>query len=265
MGKNLGGAVIDLLDSERVELRLAAATVLSAVGKGDKSVEAALTVRLADSDGGVRKIALEGLAEFGASGIATKLVPLLRGNDEGLAERAAQVLAQQGAAAEATLRKEVAAGPVQARRVMAQLLLRRGTQPSVEAVLDQLPDTEFGEQALQLLRTEIDAGNEKSRPREKLASGADRQQELSRSGRKPRNREEDKQRTVSNATRRCATGVRGAASSAACALIGSSAAVVASAPPQVGRIAGETARRFRRPAPIVAQSEAKGTDESSSR
>jgi len=161
MGKNLGGAVIDLLDSERVELRLAAATVLSAIGKGDKSVEAALTTRLADSDGGVRKIALEGLAEFGASGIATKLVPLLRGNDEDLAERAAQVLAQQGAAAEATLRKEVAAGPIAARRVMAQLLLRRGTQPSIEAVLDQLPDNEFGEQALQLVRAELDSGNEK--------------------------------------------------------------------------------------------------------
>jgi hypothetical protein len=161
MGKNIGGAVIDLLDSERVELRLAAATVLSAVGKGDKSVEAALTSRLSDADGGVRRIALEGLAEFGAGGIATKLVPLLRGNDEVLAERAAQVLAQQGAAAETTLRKEVAAGPVAARRVMAQLLLRRGTQPSVEAVLDQLPDNEFGEQALQLVRAELDHGNEK--------------------------------------------------------------------------------------------------------
>jgi HEAT repeat protein len=171
MGKNLGGAVIDLLDSERVELRLAAATVLSAVGKGDKSVEAALTDRLADPDGGVRKIALEGLADFGASGIATKLIPLLRGNDDVLAERAAQVLAQQGAAAEATLRKEVAAGPIQARRVMAQLLLRRGTQPSVEAVLDQLPDHEFGEQALQLIRHEIDGGNDKiATLAEKLAS-----------------------------------------------------------------------------------------------
>jgi HEAT repeat protein len=161
MGKNLGGAVIDLLDSERVELRLAAATVLSAVGKGDKSVEPALTSRLSDADGGVRRIALEGLAELGATGIATKLVPLLRSNDEVLAERAAQVLAQQGAAAETTLRKEVASGPIAARRVMAQLLLRRGTQPSVEAVLDQLPDNEFGEQALQLVRAELDHGNEK--------------------------------------------------------------------------------------------------------
>ena len=161
MGKNLGGAVIDLLDSERVELRLAAATVLSAVGKGDKSVEAALTSRLSDADGQVRRIALEGLAEWGAGGIATKLVPLLRSDDEVLAERAAQVLAQQGASAEAALRKEVAAGPVAARRVMAQLLLRRGTVPSVEAVLDQLPDNEFGEQALQLVRAELDSGNEK--------------------------------------------------------------------------------------------------------
>jgi len=161
MAKNLGGAVLDLLESEKVELRVAAATVLSAVGKGDKSVEAALTDRLADSDGVVRRIALEGLAEFGAGGIATKLVPLLRSDDEALAERAAQVLAQQGAAAETALRKEVASGPVSARRVMAQLLLRRGTQPSVEAVLDQLPDAEFGEQALQLVRAELDKENEK--------------------------------------------------------------------------------------------------------
>ncbi|MBA3391117.1 MAG: hypothetical protein H0T89_00650 [Deltaproteobacteria bacterium] len=161
MAKNLGGAVIDLLDSERVELRVAAATVLSAVGKGDKSVEAALTSRLEDSDHAVRRIALEGLADFGAGGIAMKLVPLLRSGDESLAERAAQVLAQQGASAETALRKEVASGPVAARRVMAQLLLRRGTQPSIEAVLDQLADNEFGEQALQLVRHELDSGNDK--------------------------------------------------------------------------------------------------------
>lgn len=161
MARNLGGAIIDLLDSERVDLRVAAATVLAAVGKGDKSVEAALTGRLADSDGMVRRIALEGLADMGAGGIAGKLVPLLHSGDDVLAERAAQVLAQQGATAETTLRKEVATGPVSARRVMAQLLLRRGTQPAVDAVLDQLADGEFGEQALQLVRAELDQGNDK--------------------------------------------------------------------------------------------------------
>ncbi|MGE0868940.1 MAG: HEAT repeat domain-containing protein [Kofleriaceae bacterium] len=161
MAKNLGGAIIDLLDSQRVELRLAAATVLSAVGKGDKSVESALTSRLSDQDGGVRRIALQGLADMGASGIAPKLVPLLHGGDELLATRAAQMLAQQGASAEATLRKEVAAGPITARRQMAQLLLRRGTQPAIDAVLDQLSDDEFGEQALQLVRAELDNKNEK--------------------------------------------------------------------------------------------------------
>ena len=161
MARNLGGAIIELLDSERVDLRAAAATVLSAVGKGDKTVEAALTKGLADDDGMVRRIALEGLADMGAGGIAGKLVPLLHSGDEVLAERAAQVLAQQGAAAEATLRKEVGAGPISARRVMAQLLLRRGTQPAIDAVLDQLADPEFGEQALQLVRTELDSGNDK--------------------------------------------------------------------------------------------------------
>ncbi len=161
MAKNLGGAIIDLLDSERVDLRAAAATVLAAVGKSDKSVLSALTGRLADADPGVRRIALEGLADMNAGGIAPKLVPLLRGDDEILAERAAALLAQQGATAEGTLRKEVAAGPVGARRVMAQLLIRRGTQPAVEAVLDQLSDDEFGEQALQLVRHELDQGNEK--------------------------------------------------------------------------------------------------------
>ncbi len=173
MAKNLGGAIIDLLESEKVALRVAAATVLSAVGKGDKAVEEALTERLADSDVGVRKIALDGLAEMGATGIASKLVPLLRGDDDDLAERAAQVLAQQGAAAEGPLRKEVGAGPVPARRVMAQLLLRRGTQPALEAVLDQLPDGEFGEQALQLVRAELDRseGEKLSGQIEKLAMG----------------------------------------------------------------------------------------------
>ena len=161
MAKNLGGAIIDLLDSERVELRAAAATVLAAVGKRDKSVQTALTTRLGDADPTVRRIALDGLADMGAGGIATQLVPLLRGDDEGLAERAAALLAQQGAEAEAALRKEVRAGAVAARRVMAQLLLRRGTQPAIDAVLDQLSDDEFGEQALQLVRAELDTGNDK--------------------------------------------------------------------------------------------------------
>ena len=156
MGKNLGGAIIELLDSGNVELRAAAATVLAAVGKGDQTVEEALTDRLADADAGVRRIALEALADYGTGGLAAKLVPLVRGDDEALAERAAQVLAQQGAAAETTLRKEVASGGIGARRVMAQLLLRRGTQPAIDAVLDQLPDEEFGEQALQLVRAELD-------------------------------------------------------------------------------------------------------------
>ncbi|HET9992952.1 MAG TPA: HEAT repeat domain-containing protein [Kofleriaceae bacterium] len=161
MGKNLGGAIIDLLDSDKVELRAAATTVLAAVGKGDKSVMSALTSRLGDADNVVRRIALEGLADLGASGIAANLVPLLRGDDDTLAERAATLLAQQGAEAESTLRKEVRAGSVGARRVMAQLLLRRGTQPAIDAVLDQLSDHEFGEQALQLVRAELDKDNEK--------------------------------------------------------------------------------------------------------
>jgi hypothetical protein len=161
MAKNLGGAVIELLDSDRVDLRAAAALVLAEVGRGDKGVITALTGRLGDADAGVRRIALEGLAELGASNIAAQLVPLLHGDDDTLAERAATLLAQQGAEAESTLRKEIRAGSVGARRVMAQLLLRRGTQPAIDAVLDQLPDAEFGEQALQLVRAELDTGNER--------------------------------------------------------------------------------------------------------
>jgi len=161
MAKNLGGAIIDLLDSERVDLRAAAATVLAAVGKTDKSVQVALTARLMDPDPTVRRIALDGLADMSAGGIAPKLVPLLRGDDETLATRAATLLAQQGAEAESTLRKEIRAGSVGARRVMAQLLLKRGTTGAIEAVLDQLSDPEFGEQALQLVRAELDTGNEK--------------------------------------------------------------------------------------------------------
>jgi HEAT repeat protein len=162
MAKNLGGAIIDLLDSERVELRAAAVTVLAAVGKGDKAVEAALSGRLEDADGVVRRIALDALADMGASGIAPRLIPLLRGDDEELARRARELLAEHAADAEATLRKEVGSGPVAARRVMAQLLIHRGTRAALDAVLDQLADDELGEHALQLLRAELDraaAGN----------------------------------------------------------------------------------------------------------
>ncbi len=161
MARNLGASIIDLLDSERVDLRAAATTVLAAVGHGDKTVTSALTNRLADSDLDVRRIALDGLVALKAGGLAPKLVPLLHGDDEALAERAAALLAQQGAEAEATLRKEVRSGTIRARRVMAQLLIRRGSQPALDAVLDQLADPEFGEQALQLVRAELDTGNER--------------------------------------------------------------------------------------------------------
>ena len=172
MAKNLGGAIIELLDSDRVDLRAAAALVLAEVGKGDKAVVAALTARLEDADPGVRRIALEGLAEFGAGGIAAKLVPLLHSDDETLAERAATLLAQQGSEAEGALRKEIRQGAIGPRRVMAQLLLRRGTQPAIDAVLDQLWDDEFGEQALQLVRAELDSGNERlANQVEKSATG----------------------------------------------------------------------------------------------
>src|SRR5687768_9228569 len=143
MAKNLGSAVIELLVHERVDLRAAAATVLGAIGKGDRAVESALTDRLTDPDPVVRRIALEGLAAMGASGLAPKLVPLLRGGDEVLAERAAQLLAAEPGAAETALRKELASGPVAARRTMAQLLLRRASVAAVDAVLDQLADAEF--------------------------------------------------------------------------------------------------------------------------
>src|SRR5688572_12702100 len=150
MGKNLSSAVIDLLEHERVELRAAAATVLAAVGKGDGAVVSALTGRLEDVDPVVRRIALEGLAEMGASGIAPRLIPLLRGDDETLAARAAELLAAQGAGAEAALRKAIGDGPPMARRAIAGLLLRRGTVAAIDAVLDQLADPEVGEAVLQL-------------------------------------------------------------------------------------------------------------------
>ena len=158
----LGTSVIKLLEHEKVELRSAAATVLVAVGRGDEAVVAALAERLADPEVAVRRIALEGLAAMGATGIAQRLVPLLRGDDEALAERAAQVLATQGAAAESALRKELPVGAVHVRRAMAQLLIERGTSSAIEAVLDQLGDVEVGEQVLQLLRAEIDRHGEKT-------------------------------------------------------------------------------------------------------
>jgi len=156
MAKNLGGAVIGLLASDRVELRAAAATVLAAVGKGDAAVEAALADRLGDPDPGIRRLALEALVDLGVTGLAPRLVPLLRGDDDTIAERAHELLAAAGGAAEATLRKEIATGPLPARRVMAQLLLHRATQPALDAVLDQLADPELGEHALQLVRAELD-------------------------------------------------------------------------------------------------------------
>lgn len=171
MAKNLGGAVIELLESDKVELRLAAATVLAAVGKGDKQVEAGLTERLADSDVGVRRVALDALDRMGTTGIADKLVGVLSGGDEELAGRAVTMLAQQGGAAEGTLRKKLGEGAVSVRRAIANLLVERGTTPAIEAIVDQLADGEFGEHALSVLRAALPNPGEAEADakREKLA------------------------------------------------------------------------------------------------
>lgn len=161
MAKNLGGAVIGLLDHDRVDLRAAAVTVLAEVGRGDGAVEAGLVGRLDDSDPVVRRLALEALADHGVTGIAPQLVAILKRDDEALAERAAQLLAEQGAAAEASLRKELGHGPPGARRTIAQLLARRGTVAAIDALLDQLADAELGEPVLQLVRHELDGGDGK--------------------------------------------------------------------------------------------------------
>jgi len=161
MGKNLGAQVVALLENDRVDLRAAAATVLAAVGDGDPTVQKGLVARLDDADPVVRRIALEGLVSHKASGISSHLVAVLKRDDEALAERAAQVLASQGGAAETPLRKELGHGPVGARRAIAQLLIRRGTSAAVEAVLDQLGDPEVGEQILQLVRAALDGGEDK--------------------------------------------------------------------------------------------------------
>ena len=161
MAKNLGGAVIALLEHDRVDLRAAATTVLAAVGKDDDAVEKGLIGRLADADPVVRRLALEALVDHGATGIASHLVAILKRDDEALAERAAQVLATQGAVAEGALRKELGHGPVGARRAIAQLLVKRTTVSAIDALLDQLGDPELGEQVLQLVRHELDAGDDK--------------------------------------------------------------------------------------------------------
>lgn len=161
MAKNLGGAVIGLLAHDRVELRAAVVTVLAAVGRGDDAVEAGLIARLADVDPVVRRLALEALVDHGATGLGPHLVAILKRDDDALAERAAELLAANGAGAEAALRKELGHGPVAARRVIAQLLVRRGTAAAIDALLDQLADHELGEQVLQLVRHELDAGDDK--------------------------------------------------------------------------------------------------------
>lgn len=161
MAKNLGGAVIALLEHDRVDLRAAATTVLAAVGKDDEAVEKGLIGRLTDADPVVRRLALEALVDHGATGIASHLVAILKRDDEALAERAAQVLATQGAVAEGALRKELGHGPVGARRAIAQLLVKRTTVSAIDALLDQLGDPELGEQVLQLVRHELDAGDAK--------------------------------------------------------------------------------------------------------
>lgn len=161
MAKNLGAAVLALLDHDRVDLRAAAATVLAAVGADEPAVEKGLVARLGDTDPVVRRIVLEGLVAAGATGIAGHLVALVKGEDEVLAERAVQVLGQQGASAEASLRKELGHGPVAARRAIAQLLLARRSVAAIDALLDQLPDHELGEQVLQLIRHELDGGDAK--------------------------------------------------------------------------------------------------------
>ena len=160
MASNLS-SVMKLLDDARIEMRCAAALVLGAVGKGDGTVVKALTGKLGDDNPVVRRIALDSLADMGATGIAAAVAPLVRSEDEHVAARAIQVLAGQGAGVEVVLRKELGVGSPSARRQVAMLLLKRGTVGSIDPLLEQLGDHDFGEHVLQLLRAELDVGGDK--------------------------------------------------------------------------------------------------------
>jgi hypothetical protein len=160
--ESLTTRIVSLLDSDRVEMRCAAAMVLGAAGCGDAKIGKALAGKLGDV-APVQRAALDGLIALEATGLAKQLTPLLGSSDELVRQKALQLLADQGAPAEAALRHELTRGTVASRAAVASILVKRCTAPALDALFDQLADGDIGEHTLQMLRAEIDDRESKQR------------------------------------------------------------------------------------------------------
>ncbi len=156
--------IFALLDSERVEVRCAAALVLGAAGRGDARVGKALAKKLADDNPMMRRFVLDALEAVGVRGLARELAPLLGSSDDEVRERAMRLIAAQGGAAQGALAQGLSQGATPARRQAAALLVKIGNAGAIDALLASIDDAEVGEHVLQQLRAQlVDHGDEAGR------------------------------------------------------------------------------------------------------
>jgi HEAT repeat protein len=155
--------IVGLLEADRVELRCAAAMVLGAAGRGKAEIGKALAKKLDDPSPMMRRFVLDALEEMGARGLSSVLVPLLGSGDEEIKQKALRLLAAQGAHAEGALVRELASGTPAQKRAAASMLMKARTAAALDALLEALGDEHVGEHVLQLLRAEIDRGDQELR------------------------------------------------------------------------------------------------------
>jgi HEAT repeat protein len=168
---NLGKRITDLLDDGRVEMRCAAAMVLGATGKGQAATFTKALAKRLDDVAPVQRAALDALIELAAKGLSGELVPLLGSSDAYVRQKALELMAGQGGAAETGLRKQLTHGSVSGRAAVASMLAKRATASALDALFDQLADHDIGEHTLHVLRAEIDDAGGKARAAIQKAGG----------------------------------------------------------------------------------------------
>jgi HEAT repeat protein len=134
--------LLQLLDSNDLELRTAAIRVITEVGLNSKPVIRALGRCLREPHERLQLAALRGLARLGARDVAPQVVPLVLSAGE-LREQALAVVCALGPAVTTQLKNLYADADFHGKRSVISALARVGGRAAVEFLLQILPDEPF--------------------------------------------------------------------------------------------------------------------------
>jgi HEAT repeat protein len=136
--------IVNLLSSDAIERRIAAAIVLGEIKAKGTAVIDALSETLQTDIGGLQRHALDALARVGARRALPKIVPLLTSRDDEVRRAAMAAIVSAGEEALPALRARIAGASADEKRTIDAVLATLGGKDAFEALLEGLAASDAG-------------------------------------------------------------------------------------------------------------------------